>query len=320
MFGYVKPVKAELLVREYEFYRATYCGICRAMKHNTGWMSNAILSYDSVFLALVRMLYVGDDAFHATKKRCIAHPLTKRPMLDENEATRYVAKAFAILTYHKLRDDLHDEKGLKRVAVSFARPIVSSANKKAALSELSKLVSSKLAEITGLEDSYCPSADKPASVFGELLGEVFAYGFEEKDRLVLYRVGYHLGRFIYCADAAEDYDRDREKGSYNPYVLAYGGEPLTDENRATIKCALLLECKSIASATNLLPYGTRSTIENIISNIVYLGLPERIKFLDKGNDGECRTNKEQATQISKATPESANAGNTIQNNQQDTKE
>ena len=32
MFGYVKPVVSELLVKENEFYRATYCGVCRAMK------------------------------------------------------------------------------------------------------------------------------------------------------------------------------------------------------------------------------------------------------------------------------------------------
>ena len=56
MFGYVKPDKAELLVKEYEFYRATYCGVCRAMKKYTGVLSNVGLSYDSVALALVRML------------------------------------------------------------------------------------------------------------------------------------------------------------------------------------------------------------------------------------------------------------------------
>ena len=50
VFGYVKPVKAELLMKEYDFYRATYCGICRAMKKHTGIFSNATLTYDSVFL------------------------------------------------------------------------------------------------------------------------------------------------------------------------------------------------------------------------------------------------------------------------------
>ena len=280
MFGYVKPVKAELLVREYEFYKATYCGICRAMKHHTGMLSNVTLSYDSVFLALVRMLYIEDADFKARRRRCIAHPLTKRPMLDENPAIEYTARAFAILTYYKLRDDLHDEGAVKKLAVSALRPILASANVRAAQPALAEVIAEKLGAITALEDSGCDSVDKPATLFGELLGEVFAYGLDESERTAPYYVGYHLGRFIYSADAAEDYERDRERGSYNPYVLSYGSAPLTDENRNTIKCALLLECKKLESAVNLLPFGTRSTIENIINNVIYLGLADRISFLD----------------------------------------
>ena len=280
MFGYVKPDKAELLVKEYELYRATYCGICRAMKKYTGALSNVTLTYDSVFLALVRMLYLPDGAVSARKRRCIAHPFESRPMLDSNEAIEYTARAFAILTYYKMKDDLHDEKLLRRVAVGAARPIVSHANRKAHLPSLEKTVGERLAKISGLEDAACESIDEPAQLFGELLGEIFAYGMGEDDRLVLYELGLHLGRFIYCADAAEDYERDAREGKYNPYVIAYGGEPLTDENRETIKCGLLLECKRLEAAVNLLPFGSRASIENIIKNIIYLGLVKRIEFLD----------------------------------------
>ena len=286
MFGYVKPVKAELLVREYEFYRATYCGICRAMKHNTGFLSNAALTYDSVFLALVRLLYLEDSAFSSKMRRCVAHPLKRKCMLEENEALVYVAKAFAVLGYHKVRDDLNDEHGMKKLAVTLSKPVLSGANKKANEPELSEIVEKKLDEISELERSGCPSADKPASLFGELLGAVFSHGLREEKKLVPERVGYHLGRFIYCADAAEDYEKDKKSGSYNPYVISYEGKELTRENKATIKCALLLECKNLEGAVNLLPFGNRFTIEQIIKNIIYLGLPERIKFLD-GEEKVC---------------------------------
>ena len=286
MFGYVKPVVSEMLVREHEFYKATYCGICRAMKKHTGGLSNVTLSYDSVFLALIRMLYIPDGDFAAEQRRCIAHPAKKRPMLKENSAIEYTARAFAVLTYYKLRDDLQDESGLKRLGVNAVRPIVSVANSRAALDELEKTVSNRLDRITALENDKCESVDAPASLFGELLGEIFAHGMPQNDRLVPYEVGYHLGRFIYAADAAEDYDKDRENGSYNPYVLLYGGLPLTNENRQSIKCGLLLECKKIEAAVNLLPFGSRATIENIINNIIYLGLVKRIEFLDGNGKGE----------------------------------
>ena len=281
MFGYVKPVVSEMLVKEHEFYRAAYCGICRSMKKHTGALSNVTLSYDSVFLALIRMLYIPDADFGAQQRRCIAHPAKKRPMLKENPAIEYTAKAFAVLTYYKIKDDMQDEHGLKRIGVSAVRPIVSSANKKSGLSEIEKVVRDRLERITALERNSCESVDEPAALFGELLGEVFSYGLPEKEKIVPYQCGYHLGKFIYAADAAEDYEKDRDKGSYNPYVLFYGGKELTYENKQTIKCALLLECKKIEAAVNLLPFGTRATIENIINNIIYLGLVKRIEFLDK---------------------------------------
>ena len=280
MFGYVKPRVSELLVREHEFYRATYCGVCLAMKSETGNLSRATLTYDSVFLALVRMLYIPRTEFSAEPRRCIAHPLKRRPMLSENAALSYTAGAFAILTHYKLSDDLHDEGLGKRLVAGAARSVTATAKRRAGMPELERIVREKLAEIRGLEDSACPSVDKPATLFGELLGEVFATGLVESERLVPYRLGYHLGRFIYAADAAEDYDADRAKGSYNPYVISYGGADLTDENRRTIRCALLEECRCIEGAVNLLPFGELATIENIVRNIIYLGLPDRIKFLE----------------------------------------
>lgn len=285
MFGYVKPVVREMLVREHEFYKATYCGICRAMKRHTGKLSNVTLSYDSVFLALIRMLYISDGEIAAVQGRCIAHPLKKRPMLKENSAIEYTARAFAVLTYYKLKDDLSDERGLKRLGFNAVRPIASAANKRASLGDLSDIVADRLNKITELERSGCDSVDAPATLFGELLGEIFANGLPETDRLVPYHVGYHLGRFIYAADAAEDYEGDVKSGSYNPYVILYGGAPLTRENKESIKCGLLLECRKIEAAVNLLPFGSRATIENIINNVIYLGLVKRIEFLDeKGKD------------------------------------
>lgn len=281
MFGYVKPVVGDLLVKEHEFYRATYCGICRAMKKHTGKLSNVTLSYDSVFLALLRMLYIEDADFGCEMRRCIAHPAKKRPMLKENSAIEYTARAFAILSYYKTADDLSDESGAKKIAVGAVRPITAIANKKASLAFLSEIVHSKLEKISELERERCPSVDEPAALFGELLGELFAYGLPESDRLVPYECGYHLGKFIYAADAAEDYEKDVKRGSYNPYVVCYGGTPLTSENKAVIKCGLLLECKKIEAAMNLLPYGNRVTIENILNNIIYLGLVKRIEFLDE---------------------------------------
>ena len=73
---------------------------------------------------------------------------------------------------------------------------------------------------------------------------------------------------------------DFEMRTLLAYVIAYGGAPLTDENKQSIKLALILECKKIEQAVDFMPFGTRTTLENIVKNVIYRGLVDRISFLD----------------------------------------
>ena len=69
MFGYVKPYNSELKVREDEYYRGIYCGLCRSLSKNTGGFSSIILSYDMTFFAIVRMALKGMHV-KMKKRRC----------------------------------------------------------------------------------------------------------------------------------------------------------------------------------------------------------------------------------------------------------
>ena len=62
MFGYVVVDKTALRIREYDYYRATYCGLCHAMGKCTGCASRLTLSYDVTFLALVREMLEGTQS------------------------------------------------------------------------------------------------------------------------------------------------------------------------------------------------------------------------------------------------------------------
>ena len=284
MFGYVKPDIKELLVKEHEFYKSTYCGICRSMKKHTGYLSPITITYDSVFLALVRMAYIPDSELGSSMKRCIAHPTKKKCMLTDNSAIEYTARAFAILSYYKMKDDLADEGAMKRIIVNLTRPVLASAKKKADLTDLAEIVRDRLEKISLIESERRPSIDEPAELFGELLGEIFAYGLSGNDRLVTYECGFRLGKFILLADAIDDYESDRKSGKYNPFVISYGGTELTRENKQNVKTTLLIECKKLENAINLIPFGNKITIENIVRNIIYLGLTKRIEFLDKDEE------------------------------------
>ena len=55
MFGYVKAHKPELKMAEYDTYKAVYCSLCRQLGKDYGVFAKFILSYDFVFLAMLKL-------------------------------------------------------------------------------------------------------------------------------------------------------------------------------------------------------------------------------------------------------------------------
>ena len=53
MFGYVRPLRDELKCRDFDLYRAVYCGLCRCMRRRYGLLAPMFLNYDFTFLALL---------------------------------------------------------------------------------------------------------------------------------------------------------------------------------------------------------------------------------------------------------------------------
>ena len=274
MFGYVKAYKSEMKIREYECYSAAYCGVCRAMGKCTGQLSRMTLNYDFVFLSLVRLV-LEKEKLSFSEHRCIVHPIKKRSMLDICPSLSYSAKASLALAYYKAKDDLYDSKRRKKILAAAVYPVFLHFKKKAGLPELEESLSQKLCELGRLETEGCASLDRPAGVFGELLGEVFSYGLDGGKRKIAYEAGYHCGKFIYAADAADDYQKDIKSGSYNPLALMYG-ECFGDEEKKSVQTALLCELSGLERAVDLIDFSDYRDIGEIIKNIIYLGMPEQM--------------------------------------------
>ena len=276
MFGYIKPHVPELKVKDHEFYRAVYCGLCRAMGKTTGQLSRFTLNYDFVFLCAV-LLIANGEPFEIKRGRCIAHPIKARAYVENNETLSRAASLSALLVYHKVRDDASDEKGFKKIAAHLALPFLAHAKKRAnnpAL--LEEKVKEKLDALSALEKENPPSPEPVAALFGELLGEIARAGLiVDSDALsrILYAIGYHTGRWIYAIDALDDIESDQKRLSYNPYLLSFGGVPQKDE-LGIIEHSLILELEGLERAIALLDMGEREPLRDIIENILYLGLPE----------------------------------------------
>jgi len=285
VFGYIKPLSSELKVREYEYYKAVYCGLCRAMGKRTGCASRLTLNYDFVFLALIRMALCGDVCV-IKAKRCVVHPLKKRPYIDTNESMTYCAMACAILTYNKVKDDIQDSSGVKKLSAQALLPAAKSVKKRArSLENLDETVSACLRELGEIEAAKAPSIDEAANTFGNLLGEVCAFAIpDEKNQRIAREIGFHTGKFIYVTDAADDCRDDVKSSSYNAIALSYN---LTDDASFAaaadqISLASRFELTRLEKATDLIDFSECEELKGIIHNIIYLGMPAAIdKTLEK---------------------------------------
>lgn len=287
MFGYVKTYTPELRVREDEYYKAVYCGLCRAEGKCTGQCSRFTLSYDITFLSLVRMA-ASDTKVEFRRGRCMAHPFKKRAYAVSNPELDYCAHASALLVYGKCMDDLSDEQGAKKFKAALSKPFVLHMRKKSLkkYADLDKKISDGLKKLAETEKQRLPSVDIPADCFGEILADICAYGHEGATRKILYDIGRHIGRWVYIADAIDDCEEDLEKGRFNPFVCLYGGRAPTHEERLSVADSLRLELASAELAFDLLEYGDKRDLRGIIENIIYVGMP---KVADKlaGKSCEC---------------------------------
>lgn len=284
MFGYVKPVSDELLVKEYNFYRAAYCGICHAMQKHTGCLSALSLTYDSVFFALVRMM-LTEEKCTASRCRCIVHPVKCRDCVKENEALAFTARAFALLAYGKAQDAAADTRGVRRLPLLLARSVLRRAARRANLPDLFAAMQRELATLDALEKAHCASIDEIADCTGRMLGAFFAAELSGEGKEIAYGIGYRLGRFIAAADAAEDFEKDKKEGNYNPYL--YGGtRGFGEAEREAARLALRAELYELEKEVLRLPHKEYPYMGNIVKNILYYGLPAHVRFLDAENRGQ----------------------------------
>ncbi len=280
MFGYVRPFKSELLVREYDQYKAAYCQLCRALKDHYGRAASFTLSYDCTFYALL-MLSTREARLSLHHGRCVMNPLKRCDFLEsDGEAYHKAAALSVLLTYHKLRDNLEDDSFFKSLGSRLFLPFVSRKARKAAeeypflAQEAQKAMDGQrqAEENAGGVDACAePTANLLAALFREL-------ACDSLQGAALERFGYFLGRWVYLMDAADDLLDDLKEGAFNPFIprLGLSGKTeLTPQERkaADQACNQTLN----ATAAQMLLAFNLVELRNfgpILENVVTKGLPE----------------------------------------------
>ncbi len=268
MFGYVRPSNDRLTEEERQTFQAAYCGLCHTLGKRYGAAGRMILNYDLTFLAM--LLSEGGGT---CEKRCAVHPVRKRRCACGDAAMDVAADMSVILTWWQIQDGIADHGFFKGLKYRTAALLLGRAYRKARerQPQFDADTQAHLATLAALEQEHCPSLDKPADAFAALLAGAAQRVEDPVKRRVAEQLLYHLGRWVYLTDAADDLADDLRSGSYNPLALRFPLEngALTAEGRQQLAATLDGSVRAMAAAFELADFGAYTPV---IRATVYEGL------------------------------------------------
>jgi len=301
VFGYVRPPLQDLSQEEADRFRRMYCGLCHTLGNRYGAAARLILNYDFTYLVI---LLSEKEEGSAGSKRCVVHPVHPREFLEENAAMELAADESVILAYWQLRDGVADNDWFHGLKYRSLSAVLEPAYRKAAAFRpaFDETVRRQLSLLAELEAENCPSIDRAADAFAVLLGSAAKEVEDPVRRRVLEQILYHLGRWVYLMDAADDLKQDAEEGTYNPVARRYEltGGIWTPEKRREFSVTLDHSIRMITTAFELWDFGVWTPI---LETTFYTGLFRTGKAvldgtfhaLPRGEEKKKRKNVEETT-------------------------
>jgi len=270
MFGYIRPAADKLSEEDQKRFSALYCGLCHTLGRRYGATARWILNYDFAFLA---MLLSRETVCTCDECRCAVHPLKKRSVLCRSEALDLAADESVILTWWQIQDGIRDRNFWTGIPYRLASLFLKRAYQKARKWRPSFDESTRrhLQDLAQCEAERCHSLDKTADAFASLLSDAAGSVTDPVKSRVLRQMLYHLGRWIYLVDAADDLKSDAKENQYNPVALRYGltDGRWTEESRAALAQTLDCSIRVMAASYELYDFGIWS---DIIQSVVYEGM------------------------------------------------
>lgn len=287
MFGYVKPDKPELKIKDYETYKAIYCSLCRTLGKEYGLLARFLLTYDAAFYALLKKSVLQAKPDCAYKGVCRFNPLKKCNYIDTDSYLKDAAALTVIMFYYKVIDNINDGKPLKRLASRLIYPYIKIKFNKAVkkYSKYNDIIKASTDEQARIENEKTDSIDIAAHPTADSLQKIFSDGIEdETQKRIVERIGYCLGRWVYLMDAFDDLENDIKAGAYNPFALKYKLDKsfLTDNNKA-IEDDIIKAIRLTANETGLaLGLLDKNCYKPLIENIIFDGMEaELLKIIKK---------------------------------------
>lgn len=205
-------------------YRAMYCGVCKGISQSCGQGARMGLTYDVAFLSVILHNIAGIDV-KIEKQHCLTHCIRSKMMANVDDMTKKLGALNTALVYYKYTDDILDGdkgRGKRLWFVSGHKKTVEN------YPEIERIVRENLAAQQETEKSKTESLDRAADASANMMAELSDYLLEDKKTPYTHNLFYAVGKWIYLIDALDDYDKDKKKGAYNPFVLSYSCEDKAD--------------------------------------------------------------------------------------------
>lgn len=261
MFGYVRPAARRLNETETTRFRAAYCGLCHTLGREYGFAARFLLNYDFTFLAI---LLSRGGAPACERRRCPAHPCRGCGTMEASPSLDAAAAYSVVLVWWQLQDHIADHGFWGGLAYRIAALCVKRAYRKARerVPEFDARTRRHLLTLRERERACCASLDAAAEPFAALLAEIAAAEPDGARRRILRQLLYHLGRWIYLVDAADDFRRDAKSGNYNPLRYRYDarGDELPENAKRALGETLDASVRQMALAYVLLDAGVWTAV------------------------------------------------------------
>lgn len=274
MLGYVRPDKNELKLKEIRVYQSYYCSLCHKLGKEFGFIYRMILSNDMTFL-LICMDSLLDEKENVTS-RCPGNPFRKTTAHINCEALRYAAYLNYYLCCRKLMDTAFDTRNTVKKYIALLLYRVMNTKKRYSRWKEEKAnwlnkIDSKFSELQNMEEKGACTFDELTNQFGSIVSD-FVLGFEGlplESQEKLQEICFQLGKWIYIADALDDWKKDCKKGSFNLLNTLVPKSDRTEENNYKICTVLLMMIHQ--KMRNPFQQISWKTSEGIIENILFFG-------------------------------------------------
>lgn len=274
MFGYVTPYKPELKIKDFETYKAYYCGLCMGIQHSLGTLPRIFLSYDVLFLCLLVDALSEENFTHFQKGRCFVHPLQPRIHAISPKLFEYGARVNTLLAYYKCLDDKMDEHSVSSFFKFHYAKFCSRSILNTHLSQSIQKDSSAQFEI----EKQMPSLDAASEPFSRMLFSCLRdyQNWSEDILRILEIFSYNLGKWVYTLDAWDDLAENQKKKEYNPFLteetISLSLWEIKEKNKERVNFVLDYTQDQLIKAFSLLPLKRHQAI---LENIIYVGMYQK---------------------------------------------